>query len=131
MDGVEGRRQVDGDDRVPLGGREFVDRRDMLDAGIVDEDVDAAKLRRLRDHGGDLVRLRHVRRRIERATAAEGLKPPTLGLDRLGVAEPVDDDIGAFAGQRPGDGKADAGGRSGDEGGAGFQEHGIILSFPA
>ncbi len=43
-DGVEGRGKVDRDDAVPLLDREFVDRRDMLDAGIVDQDVDRAEL---------------------------------------------------------------------------------------
>ena len=43
-DRVEGRGQVDGDDRIPFLGREFLDRRDVLDAGIVDQDVDGAEL---------------------------------------------------------------------------------------
>ena len=40
--GVEGRGEVDRDDLVPLLGREVGDRRDVLDAGVVDQDVDAA-----------------------------------------------------------------------------------------
>ena len=42
-DGVERRGQVDGDDRVPLGDRESLDRLHVLDAGVVDEDVDLAE----------------------------------------------------------------------------------------
>ena len=42
-DGVEGAGQVDREDRVPLVDREFLDRRDMLDAGIVDQDIDRAE----------------------------------------------------------------------------------------
>ena len=42
-DGVEGGGQIDGDDLVPLLDRELLDRRDVLDAGIVDEDVDGAE----------------------------------------------------------------------------------------
>jgi hypothetical protein len=43
-DGVEGGGQVDRDDLVPFLDRELLDRRDELDAGIVDEDVDRAEL---------------------------------------------------------------------------------------
>ena len=42
-DGMEGGRQVDGDDLVPFLDREILHRRDELDARIVDEDVDAAE----------------------------------------------------------------------------------------
>ena len=40
--GVERGRQVDGEDGVPLFGREVLRRGDMLDAGIVDQDVEPA-----------------------------------------------------------------------------------------
>ena len=43
-DAMEGRRQVDGDDLVPLLDREFLDRRHELDAGVVDEHVDRAEV---------------------------------------------------------------------------------------
>ena len=39
--GVEGRRQVERDDGVPAVDRELLDRGDMLDAGVVDQHVDA------------------------------------------------------------------------------------------
>ena len=61
--GVERGREIDREDRVPLRGRESLDRRYMLDAGIVDEDVDRPELSlRLLDHVLDLGRLRHVGR---------------------------------------------------------------------
>ncbi len=41
--GVEGRRQVDREDRVPLLDRQFVHGSDVLDAGVVHEDVDGAE----------------------------------------------------------------------------------------
>ena len=41
---MEHRRQIDRQDRVPFIGREVLDRRDVLDAGIVDEDVGRAEL---------------------------------------------------------------------------------------
>ena len=59
---VEGRAEVDRDDRVPALDRELLDRRDVLDAGVVDEDVDAAEvgLGRVGHHRLDLGRLAHV-----------------------------------------------------------------------
>jgi hypothetical protein len=39
--GVEGAAEVDGDDRVPAVGREVLHGRHVLDAGVVDQDVDA------------------------------------------------------------------------------------------
>ena len=40
-DAVERGRQIDIQDRIPLGGREFFHRRGELDAGIVEENVEA------------------------------------------------------------------------------------------
>ena len=52
------------DDRVPLLGREVLDVGHVLDAGVVDEHVDAAELFfRKGHHGLDLGRLAHVRLR--------------------------------------------------------------------
>ena len=59
--GVEGRRQVDRHDRVPFVRREALDRRDVLDAGIVDEDVGRAELGGAAgDHRLDLRRVGQV-----------------------------------------------------------------------
>ena len=41
--GVEGAGKVDGEDRVPFLDGKFLDRGDVLDAGIVDQDIDAAE----------------------------------------------------------------------------------------
>ena len=60
-DRVERRRQVERQDRVPFVDRELVDRRDVLDAGVVDEDVDGAEFRE---------RLAH--HRLDRRPAAKG-----------------------------------------------------------
>ena len=116
-DGVERRRQVDGDDRVPLLDREFLDRRDVLDAGIVDQDVARAELLFGRlDHRGDLGRLGHVGRRIERLDAELLLDAGALLLDLGRSAEAVDHDVGAVLGERAGDAEPDAGGGAGDDG---------------
>ena len=42
-DGVEGGREIDGEDLLPLLGRELLDGRDVLDAGVVDEDVNGSE----------------------------------------------------------------------------------------
>ena len=58
---VEHRGQVDGDDRVPAFSGKILDIGDKLDAGIVHQDVQRAKLRlSFPHHRGDLVRLRDV-----------------------------------------------------------------------
>ena len=51
---------------------------------------------------------------------ADAVGGSDLGLkisDLLGVAEPVQRDVGSGSGERPGDAKADPAGRTGDEGG--------------
>src|SRR6185503_4765777 len=59
--GVERGREIDRDDRIPFVGGEFLDRRDVLDAGIVDEDVAGAEITlRGSDHRSDLHRLRYI-----------------------------------------------------------------------
>ena len=117
------------DDRVPFLDREFLDRRDVLDAGVVDQDVDAAEgLLGRRDHRGDLGGLGHVGRRVERLDAEFLLDAGALLLDRGGVAEAVDHDVGAVLGERPGDAEADAGGRAGDDRGFSL-EHDDLLTF--
>ena len=58
---VEGRGQVDGNDLVPLLRWKGFDRRDMLDPGIVDDDVNMAEpLSGLARHRANRFRLRHV-----------------------------------------------------------------------
>ena len=42
--GVEDSRKVDCDDTVPFGDGEVFHRRDVLDAGVVDQDVDSGVL---------------------------------------------------------------------------------------
>jgi hypothetical protein len=58
---VKGSRQVDREDRIPFVDRKLVDRRDMLDAGVVDKQVDRAEARDcVLHHRFDLLGLRHV-----------------------------------------------------------------------
>ena len=112
-----GRGKIDGDDGVPLVGRKVLDRRDMLDAGVVDEDVDRTHLGfGVGDHRLDFGALGHVGRVVESLDPELLLDFDALGLDRRLVAEAVDDDIRAFLGERAGDRQPNAARRTGDKG---------------
>ena len=117
LDRVERGREVDGDDGVPLIGRKLLDRRDELDAGVVDQDVDGSELgRRVGDHRLDLVAFRHVGAVVDALDAKLLFDAGALGFDRLGVAETVDHHVGALLGEGAGDGETDAAGGAGDDG---------------
>ena len=96
-DGMKRRRQIDRDDLVPFLDREFLDRRDVLNAGIVDEDVERAEslLGRV-DHVGNFGGLGHVGRRIGRLHAEILFDAGALFFDRGGIAEAIDGDVGAL-----------------------------------
>jgi len=77
LGGIEGRREVEVDDRLPFLVREILDRRDELDAGIVDQHIDRAEgvhgaADQFRDTGG-----RHQVGAVIAGTDTE------IGLDRL------------------------------------------------
>ena len=98
--GVERGREIDGDDRVPAVGRKVLHGRGVLDAGVVDEDVDPAEFGgRLLDHAGDLVGLGHVRARVGGPHAACIGDVPAQPLDLAGVAEAVEQHVGARLGE--------------------------------
>ena len=116
-DGVEGRRQVDRDDHVPLLRREILDRRDELDAGVVDENVDGSELRRrVGDHRLGLRALRHVGAVVDALDAELLFDGGARRLDRLGVAEAVDHHVRALLGERAGDRQSDPARGTGDDG---------------
>jgi len=88
----------------------------VLDAGIVDEDVEPAEFSQSRfDHLGDRVRLRHVGGGIVDANAVILGDAFACRLDLLRLAEAVQHHVGARAGQRARDAEPDAAGRAGDE----------------
>jgi hypothetical protein len=61
---MEGRGQQNRDQLIPFVDRELIDRRHMLQTGIVDEDVrPAQRLMALLHHGGNFVRAGHIRAR--------------------------------------------------------------------
>jgi hypothetical protein len=122
---VEGRGQVDGEDRVPALDREVLDRAGVLDAGVVDHDVDRPERARGRvDQAGGLVGAGQVGLHVGAARAAGlgQLRGNRLALRRRFDA--VHDDMGAGLRHRLGDGQADALGGAGNQCGAAFQ-HGF------
>jgi hypothetical protein len=120
--GVERRREIDRDDRVPFLGREALDDRGVLDAGIVAKDVDAAEApHRIFDEAGDRGRLREVGAAPADLDAELRLDAGARLLDRLRLAEAVQHHVGALLGQRPCDREADAAGGAGNEGHFAFE----------
>ena len=68
---VEHRGEVDRDHPIPLLGREILDRRDMLDARIGEDDIGCAEFGGAPgDHRGDLIGPAHVGGIVERGRAA-------------------------------------------------------------
>ena len=105
---------VDVEDAVELLLRHRLDRRELVDARVVDEDVElAVALDRGLDDPARVVGLGHVAADGDRLAAVggdgrhDGLRPGLAG----GV---VDDHRGTLGGERLGDGGADALGRAGD-----------------
>ena len=111
--GVEGGAQIDGENGVPLGDRERLQRGDMLDAGIVDQHIEPAEaIERHGDHFGDRVRLRHVGAGIGDRDAEIGAEGLLRRFDLVGLAEAVEHDCGARGGKRASDAKSNAAGES-------------------
>ncbi len=109
--GVECGRQIDRQDLIPFLDRKLVERCDVLNAGIVDENVEPTKVGQRRcDHLGDLVWRRHIGRRIAGLDAVIGfyrvLCPGDLGRG----AEAVQHHVCARRGERAGDAKPDPAG---------------------
>ena len=121
LHGVEGSAEVDGDDVVPFLRRLFGQRRGVLDAGAVHQDVDVAPGLHGFEHVGDLVGLAQVGIEVPRLAAGVG-DAGQRRIDLLGRAQAVDGHAGAGVGQCLRDGQADAGGTAGHQCGAALQE---------
>jgi hypothetical protein len=110
--GVKCARQVDGDHRIPALDREVFDLGHMLDAGVVDQNVDPAKaLGGKAHHGLDLGRPAHVCAVVGHLHAQRLY----LRLCSGHIAKAVEHQIGALGRQGLGKAQADAAGRSGHE----------------
>ena len=96
--GVERGRQVDGDDRVPALGRKILDQRNVLYAGVVDQDIDRAEAGgRPGDEIGDLVGFGHVGRVIVNS-GTKGGDVLFCAVDGGGFTKAVEHDIGTVGG---------------------------------
>ena len=126
--GMERRRKIDGQDRVPLLDRKLLERRDVLDAGVVHQNIEAAEvIQRHGDHVGDRRGLRHVGRRIAHLDAE---LRNDLGLrfgDVFRLAEAVEHDRGACCCERASNAEPDAAGRAGDERHVALQRAGALF----
>jgi hypothetical protein len=110
-DGVEGLRQVDGDNRVPALDGERLDRRGMLDAGIVDENIAAAQFRLCgADQPRAFLAVAHVGGIVGGAHAEFAGDPGADRRDLVRVAEAVYHDVRALRRQRPRHGQPDPAG---------------------
>jgi hypothetical protein len=112
--GQERAVEVDRQQLLPVGIGEIDQRADDLDAGVGDEDVDAAvALRRRGDAGLDLVLAGDVHRDRQRL-AAGGLDLLGDGGRRLEI-EVGDHRDRALGGEPPGDSPAETARRAGDD----------------
>ena len=109
-------RQVDRDHRIPTLFRKIDDLGDVLNAGIVDQDVDRAEFaHRIHDELSDLGRLRHVCGGVADADAVLLGDTVAQPLDRRRIAKAVQHHIAALGRQSAGDAEPDAAGRAGDD----------------
>ena len=93
---------------------ELLHRRGVLDAGVVDEDVDAAEARgALLDHLGHLSGPRHVGSAVVDLDVVSGTELGHQRFDRFALTKAVEHDVSALRCERTGDPEPDAAGRAG------------------
>jgi hypothetical protein len=93
-----------------LSGGKVLDRRHVLDARAIDQNIQAAKFaRREGDQIRDLVRLEHVGAVIEHGHAIGIGETLALFFDFIGIAQTIEHDVGAVRRQSLGQMQADAG----------------------
>ena len=120
--------EMDGDQLLPVGEFELVQRRYGLDTGIAHEHIDSSEcLHRGADSGLDLGFVGHV----HGYTEGPPLGGAQLGRRRLGARriEIGDDDLGTLAGKGAGDLLTDAPCRTSDDSDFVLQTHGTFPSF--
>ena len=101
---MERRAEVQRDDQVPFGNREVFQRRNMLYAGIVDQNVRSAEIAHdIAHHAFNRVRVGQVCIRIADLHAVLFFHAGALGLDGVLVAEAVQNDITSLSRETLGD----------------------------
>ena len=112
---MEHRREIQRQNRIPLFDREFLDRRGVLDARVVYQDVDAPHRRDgAIDHPAHRLAMGKVGAVMRHAHAELGFQFGTDAFDFRRIAEAVQHDIGALPGQRGRNAKTDTAGGAGD-----------------
>ena len=98
--GMKSARQVDGDDRIPTLNRKIFDARYVLNAGVVDQNIDAAKFFFSKlHHGFYFCGLTHVSAVVDHL----GTQSSNFGFRASMVAKAIQNNVGALFGQGFGD----------------------------
>ena len=88
--GVECRAQVDCNNCIPFSDREFLNRADMLNAGVIDENVNTTKgFRCVLHHRFDLVAFAHVGAVVDRFDVVRVFQAYTECFDFGGIAKSI------------------------------------------
>ena len=115
-DGVEHGGEVDGDDRVPLLRREGVHRSDVLDTGVVDQDLRRAQgRRRALHHRSDGPAVAHIGVVVLDCDVVHRAQVMAAREDLVAVPKAVDHHRGTLFGKPRGNRQADPAGRSGHD----------------
>jgi hypothetical protein len=110
-DRVERSRKIDGKDLIPLFGGKIFDRRDMLDSGIVHQDIDGAEIALcLANHFADRIGIGHVGGVIGNLYPVPGGQSCADVFNFRGIAKAVEDDIVSRSRKRLSDAESDAAG---------------------
>jgi hypothetical protein len=115
---VEGARQINGNDGIPALNWKVFYAGDVLNTGVVDQNIDTAKLLFGKlHHGFNFGWLAHVCTVIDHLGAQSG----NFGLGACVVTKAIQNNVGPLFGQSFGNAKANATGRAGNECGFAFQ----------
>ena len=108
---MEGAREIYRQNGVPLLNGKVLDRRDILNSGIVDENVNATEfLFRQRHHSADVIAIGHVGVAIDDLDIMPVGDVLADGLDLVRIAKSIEHDVGAASGQPARNTKADSAG---------------------
>ena len=111
---------------IPLFNGEVLHRGHVLDAGVVHQDVDAAKFGlSVGHHGFDVGHLGHVRAVVAHTDAMGAARVQHFCLGAFGIAKAIENDVCALCGQLLGNAQTDAAGRASDKRSFSFQHSGL------
>ena len=98
------RRQIERDDVIPFFIGEILDRGNMLDAGIVDENIDPSQMTRdFRDHAVDFPGIHQIGAVVKNFGVVLGLQAGLQGIDLRMNAQAVEGNSTSGLRERLGD----------------------------